>query len=511
MSASLELRLPDAIGKSEDLPSPPGVIVEILRLSKDENAGLDDFARIISGDPALAARLIKLSNSSMFAAGSDVTTLERACVLLGLKTVQLMALSFSLTENGPEPSAEGRFSLKEYWARCLITAVSGRALSKRLKHHLDDEAFLCGLLSQLGQLAILQSMPKEYGSVLERSQGSWPTRELESEVLGFDRSQVGAALLQEWGLPSPVCLSIAFSNRPDELPSDAGGDVRRLANLLHAAELTANLLRDESKGEALAALRGVAELAGLSESELDSVLDELDGDLTEMAELLDVDLDPGASHAEIMDDARQQVMRISLGTAADLHQAERRADNLASENRALAEKASKDDLTGIPNRAGFDEILAGEIEALIKKSRPNALGLLMLDADHFKQFNDTHGHRAGDEVLRTLGRILATVTRGDDVPARYGGEEFAVIAPGTTPEGLGILAERLRQTIEAEIIDHEGTQLQVTVSIGGASMVTASGQDAAARLIEAADQNLYEAKHAGRNRCVVVDEPVTAD
>ena len=510
MSDSLALRLPDAIRTSEDLPSPPGVVVEVLRLSKDERAGLDEFARVISGDPALAAKLIKLSNSSLFSVGHDVTTLERACVLLGLKTVQLMALSFSMMETAGASEPEGGFAFEEYWTRCLCAAVAGRAFSAQLGWNLDDEAFLCGLLSQIGQLAILQSMPDAYRSVLDRTPQGWPTRETERDVLGFDRSEVGAALLQDWGLPTPVCLSIAFSHRSEELPSDAPDDVRRLTLLMRAAELTANVLLDESKHEPLVALRDVATSAGLGEEDLDALLDGLDEELLAMAAVLDLELEPSISRAEIMDDARKQAMRISLGAAADLHQAERRADHLALENRALAQKASKDELTGIPNRAGFDEILADEIAALKDGSRPGPLGLLMLDADHFKRFNDSYGHRAGDEVLRTLGRVLMEATRETDVPARYGGEEFAVIAPATSPEGLETLAERLRQTIEAESVVHGGAQLRVTVSIGGASLADAGSQDATGLLVETADQSLYEAKHAGRNRCMVAAEPIGA-
>jgi diguanylate cyclase (GGDEF)-like protein len=502
-SGEIELTLPDAIGKAENLPSPPGVIVEVLRLSKDDDAGLDDFAQIISGDPALAAKLIKLSNSSMFSVGGEVKTLERACVLLGLKTVQLMALSFSLTNAAPESDAGTGFALKEYWVRSLIMAVAGRTFSNRVGYRLDDEAFLCGLLSQLGQLAILQCMPDAYRTVIERSEGAWPTHETETDVLGFDRSSIGAALLQSWGLPAPICLSIAYTHRPEELPDDANEEVRRLVDILRAAEQTVGVLRGRSKGEALGSLRAIAESAGIDAAGLDTMLEELEDAIVEMAEMLDVELESTASHAEILEDARQQVMRISLGTAADRHQAERRAHNLVTENRVLAEKASKDELTGIPNRAGFDEVLAAELEARQAGSRRDALGILMIDADHFKQFNDTHGHRAGDEVLRTIGRLLEQTTRDSDVPARYGGEEFAIIAPSVTPENLTIIAERLREAIELETIDFEGTRLQVTVSIGGACSSDIRSAADTARLIEEADQRLYRAKEDGRNRSVV--------
>jgi diguanylate cyclase (GGDEF)-like protein len=501
-----EWSLPDSIAQADDLPSMPGVVVEILRLAKDDDAGVGDFARVISGDPALAAKLLKLSNSSMFGVGQQVKTLDRACVVLGLKTVQLMALSFSLRNSLSVDDEQGDFPLKEYWARSLIMAVSGRSFSRHLNHRLDDEAFLCGLLSQIGQLVTARCMPALYAQVLQRSGGSWPTCALEAEVLGFDRYSVGAALLQSWELPVPICRSIAFSTRPDELPSDADDESRRLVEILQAAELTASVFRDASKAEMLEALREVVARSGLAEVELDALLDKLEGEIVETAKLLDVELGDGYSHSEILEEARQQAMRISLGAAADLKQAERRAHTLETENRALAEKVSHDELTGIPNRAGFDSVLGAEIDSRLKQRRPKALGLLMIDADHFKQFNDTHGHRAGDEVLRTLGMVLEQTTRGSDVPARYGGEEFAVIAPEVTLEGLRILAERVRQAIEQRTIQFEGTELHVTVSIGGACLAEPNAEAAAAALVEAADRQLYAAKGAGRNRVVIAEE-----
>jgi diguanylate cyclase (GGDEF)-like protein len=500
---SLDLTLPDAIAKADDLPSMPGVVVEVLRLSKDEEAGIGDFARVISGDPALAIKLLQLSNSSMFSTGHEVKTLDRACMVLGLKTVQLMALSFSLRSSLPEGDAE---FLKEYWARSLVAAVAARTFSRYMNYGLDDEAFLCGLLNQLGHLVIAQCMPDEYRGVLERSKGCWPGPEDELEVLGFDSAFVGAGLLKSWELPAPVYLSIAHASRADELGDDCDEEVRQLAQAVRSARLTARVFRDEEKGERLEELRAVASLSGLAEVELTALLDGLGGEVEETAKLLDVEFESGYSAADILEEARDQVMKISLGAAADLHQAERRAHTLESENRQLAEKATTDDLTGIPNRGGFDEVLAAELTTRSARRKPKALGLVMLDADHFKQFNDTHGHRAGDEVLRTLGRILGVVCRGTDVPARYGGEEFAVIAPEVTPAGLEVLAERLRQAIEAETIDFEGKRLEVTVSIGGACIAGSEGPGDAARLIEAADQCLYEAKRDGRNRSVILPE-----
>jgi diguanylate cyclase (GGDEF)-like protein len=122
------------------------------------------------------------------------------------------------------------------------------------------------------------------------------------------------------------------------------------------------------------------------------------------------------------------------------------------------------------------------------------LSLILLDVDHFKSFNDTFGHPAGDDVLRQIASAMSGCCRTTDVPARIGGEEFAVLLPGTGTEGAEVLAERIRQAIEAG----PWPLRPVTASFGIATLGPTGPQS----LIEAADRALYQAKHTGRNRIV---------
>ena len=127
--------------------------------------------------------------------------------------------------------------------------------------------------------------------------------------------------------------------------------------------------------------------------------------------------------------------------------------------------------------------------------------MVLLDVDHFKRFNDDHGHQAGDEVLRMVGRTLKRLTRRGDLAARYGGEEFAVVAPQTTPFGIRTLAERLRQGLEDEILEFEGKTLNITASFGSACVAQIAAASDGRALIKLADHYLYKAKENGRNRC----------
>ena len=174
------------------------------------------------------------------------------------------------------------------------------------------------------------------------------------------------------------------------------------------------------------------------------------------------------------------------------------AERLQTEKIAILEVASTDGLTKLANRAAFDKRLGEEIESARTDRRP--LGLIMLDVDHFKNFNDTYGHRAGDEVLRNVGVIMQDVVRGLGFAARYGGEEFVVIAPGRDEEELRTIAEDLRLGIESHCIEFENKSMNVTVSLGG---VCREGELVPEEIVEAADRNLYKAKQSGRNRVEV--------
>jgi diguanylate cyclase (GGDEF)-like protein len=181
---------------------------------------------------------------------------------------------------------------------------------------------------------------------------------------------------------------------------------------------------------------------------------------------------------------------------------------LAAENVALAaagEKlsalAEKDDLTGINNRRHLLAEFQREIDRARRYGKP--LSLVMVDVDHFKRWNDAHGHHVGDEVLKAVAQIITSVSRDIDVFGRYGGEEFVVVLPETPVDHAMVYAERLRATIEGQGASlserHPGCALSVSV---GVSSMNARGDDAD-RMIRRADAALYAAKRHGRNRVCV--------
>jgi diguanylate cyclase (GGDEF)-like protein len=375
-------------------------------------------------------------------------------------------------------------------------------MARLVRNPNGDEAFLCGLLGRIGQLVMAQCIPEKYARVIGRAEGQLPAAAAESEALGFDFHQVGGALLRSWDLPALIHMTVGFWGDPEELPEDADAAVRELTRIMHLAHHTTAVLCGSRKGAALEMLHRLArEFCGISDDEVDAFVVSLQEDVGEAAALLNVEID-SESYQGILDQARAEMVQISLGTAVDLHQSVTRARELEKQNRELEDLANTDKLTGIPNRAHFDAMLERVIEARLAGSSQNSLGLLVVDVDHFKKFNDNYGHQVGDEVLKLVAERLVSAVRETDTVARYGGEEFVVILPSVVPADMKNVAERARQGVGDCSFPHEGQQLSVTVSVGGACVRQVRTPKDGAALLSFADVCLYEAKNSGRNRCV---------
>lgn len=172
----------------------------------------------------------------------------------------------------------------------------------------------------------------------------------------------------------------------------------------------------------------------------------------------------------------------------------------AAASRKLYESAVRDPLTGAHNRGHFDERLQSEFA--FAKRHSAALSVVLLDLDHFKSVNDTHGHQAGDHVLVTMAQVAMQTVRQEDVFARYGGEEFVVLTRLDAPHTQSF-AERLRKAIGAMVVEWEGTHIPVTASVGVATHDVATPYDHAEQLLAASDRAVYRAKNEGRNRVCV--------
>ena len=173
--------------------------------------------------------------------------------------------------------------------------------------------------------------------------------------------------------------------------------------------------------------------------------------------------------------------------------------------------SSRDALTGLANRRHFELVLASEVDRVARAGEPALV--LLIDIDHFKRVNDTHGHPVGDAVLQAVARALSDCIRPMDTLARIGGEEFAMVLPNCQPSFGSVVAERIRRHVELQPIAAGSAEVPVTVSIGGA-FAPQWVRSSAKLWVERADQQLYRAKTTGRNRTCLertVASPVSAE
>lgn len=283
---------------------------------------------------------------------------------------------------------------------------------------------------------------------------------------------------------NPLIVDFLFGSGSALLGAGAAWIVFR-----YRTQRTAQQLADckaRHAAEVLARLRDVAVRMAIDVGEHSSQVEVINEQLAASA-----DREPGeiAEVVTSLVEANER-MREKLATT------ENRLREQAQQIELHAAEARTDALTLLANRRAFDDELARRFAELRRHGR--AFSLLMADVDHFKRFNDLHGHLAGDEVLRNLARLLRQKMREMDLVARYGGEEFAVILPGTDLQEACQAAQRIRQGIEEARFRYGGKDLQVTVSQGVAE---ASVDESEAALVTRADMALYASKQNGRN-CV---------
>ena len=391
--------------------------------------------------------------------------------------------------------------LQSCWAE-PVRGGSGKLLGVLMAYHRQPLAPGASHLARLSEAAHLAGMAIEQAQVAQALRaGEARFRSLYDHAPVALWEQDWSAVREALDLLKQPDLPAYFQQRPDELKRLAGLVTIIDANGAALAQVRANL-DDQRRGrlglaqnfdEAALPAFGAALLAlagGAHVYECESSYVRLDGAVRQNE--LSLLVMPG--HADSLD----FVMVSSL----DITERKRM-------NAELLQLATTDFLTGLPNRRHFMTALSSE-HARLQRELASVATVLMLDIDHFKRINDEHGHAVGDVVLRHLGALICQALRKVDVPGRVGGEEFAILLPGTDMASAAVFAERLRARVaDSSLSIDGGVLLCVTVSIGMAAM---SGTDAGCDAVLArADEALYRAKRAGRNRVEHHDGDGTGD
>jgi len=339
-----------------------------------------------------------------------------------------------------------------------------------------------------------------------------PLAELERQTFGFDHQLVGATLISTWGLPASIAEPMRYHHEHGDAPEE----YRKTAEILSVAGNLSAIYNEKDSAQRVRLLQ--EELTVRFNVKAEQVRELVDNIAYESIEILQTfEIDPGdiRPFSQMLQEANEQLGQLNLSyeqLMLELKEAKEKAERLAGElreaNSRLKDLVFRDGLTGLFNHRYFQEILDKEV---FRSQRYHSfLSLVMFDIDFFKKVNDTYGHPVGDLVLINIAKTAAGAVRSSDVVSRYGGEEFAVILPETDQGGMKVFAERLRRSIEKNTTKTEGSQVKVTISVGGVTFVPGISKITKELLVDTADKALYASKKNGRNR-VTIFEPFVSN
>jgi two-component system, cell cycle response regulator len=492
---------------SAQLPILPAVAARLLELTAQEDTSFTDIVNLIAQDMALSAKLLKVANSSFYSFPQQITSINQAVSLLGIKAVRSLILSFTFLTMG-EQRSDSLFNFALFWERSLVGATAAKLIAELVPHIDTDEIFTIGLLQNIGQLIFALTVSSRYNHILELlavNEADISEETLEEEYLALSHTTSGFEVARVWGLPSSILAAIRYHHNPTAYTGDNQQE-RLTVKIVYLADLVTKIFYSCVPERHYKQLQDEAQqLLGLDGLTIKNFLKIIDQEIDKAARFFDISIHPIRPVAEIIQEANIRLSLLHLSYEEinqELTHAKQELETLRQQlverNRLLETLANIDGLTETHNHRYFQNFLQSEIQRTIRNK--GSLTLLLADIDHFKQFNDTYGHQTGDFILKELCLVAKAAIRDYDLMARYGGEEFAFVLPETDSAAALVVAERLCTTIAAHDFFDGQQHYRVSVSIGVASSLPTSTDFSQNDFIDMVDQALYEAKKQGRNQ-----------
>lgn len=495
----MKTELQQQLQHCQTLPTLPAIAMDILDLGQQPDLEPTELCALISRDPALATRILRVANSPLYSRRRKSDSVQQAIMVLGLNVGISLALSFSLNKLLRSDNGETADWL---WRRALIAATAARTLGEHMGSRDLEELFLGALIQDVGILALQAQFPDTYGPLLADAKGHQELIAFESRELGCDHGVIGGWLMRHWGLPERLAATAEASHASEFDDSRLDTGEKRYQQQVALSGRIADLLIDRQRlTDTLTLFQTAEEWLGLDQENMQTLLQTISEALDSIAKVFDGNPLDEQHYQHVMAQAQELRLLRNIRQIEELGEHRRRTLELEQNSRRWREQATRDELTGLHNRRYFNDRLATEFELAERTGQP--LTLAFVDLDHFKQVNDMHGHPIGDDVLRRVARTLCECTRETDARVRYGGEEFVILLPGTNLLQACRIVDRMRTALSEPILNSPVDQqpIFITVSIGMAAHM--DGHYRVARpldLVETADKALYRAKREGRNR-----------
>lgn len=489
------------ISAKQPIPDLPLISLKVLETIGNPASTMDDLAAVIKASPSVTAKLLSIANSSFFSRKGEVTTLNSAISILGQKAVASIALSVSIIEGMTQD--EARHEISAYWERSLFHAVAAKMLAERLGLRDPEEAFVAGLLSDISYIFLFRTFHEQYQALMDPQLSESGRMGLEKEMFGMTHPEMSSVLLAHYKIPDRLLKAIAahHTDLADLGPQD--GETEAFCRVAYSAAHVTHLFYQGIRG-ARGIKTSIESALGVPAIEMDRMLADIGAKVKELSAFFGFEAEKFPSYFDILERANEELVSINLEYEELLQRLkeeketnERLTKKLEETNRKLLEFAIKDPLTGAYNRRFLNEVLDKKIADA--RRYLHHLAVIVADIDYFKKINDSFGHDAGDHVLKAVVALIGSTLRTGDVLARTGGEEFLLLLQVADAAAAMLVAERVRARIEqSPIALPDGRQLRITLSLG--VTLFQPQQQSRDQLIKAADNGLYEAKHAGRNQ-----------
>lgn len=416
------------VARAGQLYSLPTVAMKVLELTQNPTVDASAIKACIENDPALTTKLLRVVNSSLFGLSREVRDLNQALALLGTKPLKLLVLGFSLPSG--LFAGVGTAVLARYWRRTLTKAVAARELCETVWRQPGDEAFIGGLLQDLGMLLLIQELGEPYIKFLDAVLTSGrDLRAMEVESMGFDHTMLTARLLAHWGLPEALVEAV---NWPEASPAE----MPQLAQALQLAELLAQLLVD-GRAKALGRLLEVGPpQERLEASEVEKLVATLEQKVQQLADVLRLQLPENTDYRELLLRAHAQLAEVASDAAETLlrrqfHGVDRDERGLLDEFQSLSEAVARV-AHGAPRRSKPAVSPVEPVAAAVRSSPPPDCALASprsrtaaLDADPSLQSHLTSMAAACRQSRCSLSLLLVELDNPEDLVARYGVERLA--------------------------------------------------------------------------------------
>lgn len=460
------------------LPSLPKAALEVLELVRSPDVDIRDLGRAIEHDPALASRLVRLGNSSLFGLSRQVTSLQQALVILGLRTVKLTALSFTLIKAFPGVGGEERFA--EIWRR-ILTNASGCRLAADFFRVNREEAFLAGMVQDIGMLAFCSRAPEDYYPLIDqlRLPAGPRIHELELGRFGMTHAHLAAKLLEDWHFPEALVKAVVQHHDVDVLAALSGNKLD-LAVLMAVMEGVTDFVLHPSPYR-LDAIKILSLVSGgkgtVTEPATAVFLQRLDAQVSELADLLDLSLPGGRSYDEVLREAREMVESFRDAKI-----------DLSDDPKRLF-----DSRTGVFHRDVLPHRLKQELALAKRHHWPFACILIKL-LEVARLGNESKVNEALQVMRAGAGRIQATIRESDSL-FQVSADTFCVFAPDARNEWVARIADRIKAEIASTTTPSQTILGQP--AFGATTLSTVEQLVEARQLLATAHENLRQAVAKG--------------